>query len=395
MWQLPIGQPLVTWHLRQHQSTSPATGQRRRFTVVIGGQRRRSTTVNAADHRSTPTDHGGDRRSTVAINDGRQWRTTVDCRWTTVDHHRTTGQRWLVGWSTIGSGSGPGRVRHVACHVSATCAHVASTWMLTGILSTRPDIMFSVFLCARFQEGPKTSHLEAVKCSFRYIKGTTHLGLWYPKGSDIEIIVYADSDQAGDYVDRKSTSGVCTFMGCCLTYWFLKKQTALAIFITEAEYISAGKTSQQALWLKQALIDCGVSGVCTFMGCCLTYWFLKKQTALAISITEEEYISAGKTSQQALWLKQALVDYGVRLEDIPIMYDNKGAIDLSKNLVQHLRIKYIEIRHQFLHDNVQKGNISIVKVSSEDNIANILTKPLKRESFNYLRLGLAMMEQID
>nr|GEY17453.1 putative reverse transcriptase, RNA-dependent DNA polymerase, Gag-polypeptide of LTR copia-type [Tanacetum cinerariifolium] len=76
-------------------TSAPATGQRRRVTVVIGGQRWRSMTVNAADHRST-----------VAVNDGPWWRTTVDCRWTTVDHHRTTGQRWLVGRST--SGPGPG-----------------------------------------------------------------------------------------------------------------------------------------------------------------------------------------------------------------------------------------------------------------------------------------------
>ncbi|GJQ93671.1 copia protein [Tanacetum coccineum] len=154
--------------------------------------------------------------------------------------------------------------------------------------------------------------------------------------------VYGDSDHAGDYVDRKSTSGVCTFMGCCLTSWFSKKQTALAISTTEAEYVSAGKACQQALWMKQALID-----------------------------------------------------YGVRLDDIPIMCDNKGAIDLSKNPVQHSRTKHIEIRHHFLRDNVQKGNISIEKVTSEDNIADILTKPLKREPFNYLHLGLGMMEQID
>ncbi|GKB54903.1 retrovirus-related pol polyprotein from transposon TNT 1-94 [Tanacetum coccineum] len=64
-----------------------------------------------------------------------------------------------------------------------------------------------VYLCARFQEAPKTSHLEAVKRIFRYIKGTTHLGLWYPKGAGIETVVYADSDHAGNYVDRKSTSG--------------------------------------------------------------------------------------------------------------------------------------------------------------------------------------------
>nr|GEV24090.1 retrovirus-related Pol polyprotein from transposon TNT 1-94 [Tanacetum cinerariifolium] len=107
----------------------------------------------------------------------------------------------------------------------------------------------------KYREDPKTSHLEAVKRIFRYVKGTTHLGLWYPKGSDIETIVYADSDHVGDYVDRKSTSGICTFMGCCLTSWFLKKQTALVISTTEAEYVSVEKACQQALWLKQGLVD--------------------------------------------------------------------------------------------------------------------------------------------
>ncbi|GKA86861.1 retrovirus-related pol polyprotein from transposon TNT 1-94 [Tanacetum coccineum] len=101
-----------------------------------------------------------------------------------------------------------------------------------------------------------------------------------------------------------------------------------------------------------------------------------------------------KACQQALWMKQALIDYDVRLDDVPIMCDNKGAIDLSKNPVQHSRTKHIEIRHHFLRDNVQKGHISIEKVPSVDNIADILTKPLKRESFNYLRLGLGMMEHI-
>ncbi|GJV07275.1 hypothetical protein Tco_1344931 [Tanacetum coccineum] len=213
---------------------------------------------------------------------------------------------------------------------------------LLYLTASRPDIMFSVCLCARFQKDPKISYLEWDKRIFRYIKGTKHLGLWYHKGFDIETIVYADSDYAGDYVDRKSTSGVCTFMGCCLTSWFSKKQTALAISITEAEYVSAGKACQQALWMKQALID-----------------------------------------------------YGFRLDDTPIMCDNKGAIDLSKESVKHSRTKHIEIRHHFLRDNVQKGNISIEKVSSEDNIADILTKPLKSEPFNYLCLGLGMMEQID
>ncbi|GJV13538.1 hypothetical protein Tco_1355079 [Tanacetum coccineum] len=161
---------------------------------------------------------------------------------------------------------------------------------LLHLTASRPDIMFSVCLCACFQEAPKTSNLVAVKRIFRYIKGTTHLGLWYHMGTDIEAVVYDDSDHAGDYVDRKSTSNICTFMGCCLTSWFSKKQTALAISTSEAEYVSARKACQQALWMKQALID-----------------------------------------------------YDVRLDDVLIMCDNKGAIDLSKNPVQHFRTKPIEI----------------------------------------------------
>nr|GFD10489.1 copia protein [Tanacetum cinerariifolium] len=199
--------------------------------------------------------------------------------------------------------------------------------------------MFSVCLCTRFQEAPKTSHLEAVKRIFRYIKGTTHLGKWYPEGTGIETILYVDSDHVGDYVDHKSTSGVCTFMGCCLTSWFSKKQTALAI-----------------------------------------------------STTKSEYVSARKACQQALWIKQDQVDYEINLDDIPVLYDNKGAIDLSKNPVLHSRTKHIEIRHNFLRDNVQKGNVSIENTSFEDNIADILTKPLKREPFNLFRLGLDLME---
>ncbi|GJX59276.1 hypothetical protein Tco_0290666 [Tanacetum coccineum] len=126
------------------------------------------------------------------------------------------------------------------------------------------------------------------------------------------------------------------------------------------------------------------------MGCCLTSWFSKKQTALAISTTEAEYVSAEKACQQALWMKQTLVDYDIVLDDIPILCDNKGAIDLSKNPVLHSRTRHIEIRHHFLRDNVQKGNISTEKVSSEDNIADILTKPLKREPFNLLRLVMPL-----
>nr|GEV47993.1 uncharacterized mitochondrial protein AtMg00810-like [Tanacetum cinerariifolium] len=118
---------------------------------------------------------------------------------------------------------------------------------LLYLMTSRPDIMFSVCLCARFQEDPETSHLEAVKRIFRYIKGTTHLGLLYPEGTGIETVVYACSDYARDYVDRKNTSGICTFVRCCLTSWFSKKQIALAISTTKAKYVSPEKACQQVL----------------------------------------------------------------------------------------------------------------------------------------------------
>nr|GEX45677.1 retrovirus-related Pol polyprotein from transposon TNT 1-94 [Tanacetum cinerariifolium] len=116
----------------------------------------------------------------------------------------------------------------------------------------------------------------------------------------------------------------------------------------------------------------------------------KEVTALAISTTEAEYVSAEKACQQSLWMKQALVDYGVRLDDILIMCDNKGAIYLSKNPVQHSQTKYIEIHHHFLRDNVQKGNISIEKVSPEDNIVDIVTKPLKGLSAAIMSLIMSL-----
>ncbi|GJR88156.1 hypothetical protein Tco_0212167 [Tanacetum coccineum] len=80
---------------------------------------------------------------------------------------------------------------------------------LLYLTASRSDIMFSVCLCSRFQEDPKTSHLEVVKHIFQYIKGTTHLGLWYPKGTGIETVLYADSDHARYYLDLKSTNGIC------------------------------------------------------------------------------------------------------------------------------------------------------------------------------------------
>ncbi|XP_071728452.1 uncharacterized mitochondrial protein AtMg00810-like [Rutidosis leptorrhynchoides] len=98
---------------------------------------------------------------------------------------------------------------------------------LLYLTASQPDIMYSVFLCARFQENPKMSHVEVVKRIFRYLKGSMHVGQWYPKFTDVDIMCFADSDHGGSLIDRNSTSGVCAFTGLCLTSWFSKKQTSV------------------------------------------------------------------------------------------------------------------------------------------------------------------------
>ncbi|GJX68143.1 hypothetical protein Tco_0303870 [Tanacetum coccineum] len=186
------------------------------------------------------------------------------------------------------------------------------------------------------QEDPKVSHLEAVKRIFRYIKGTQHLGLWYPKDTRVNVLVYANSDHVGDVVDRKSTSGICTFVGSCLTSWFSKKQTSCANSITESDYVAAGRACQQALWMKQAFKDCNIT-----------------------------------------------------LNEVPILCDDKCAINLTSSLIDYPRTKHIDTRHHFLKDNVSRKHITIEKIPLGENVANILTKPLQKDqTLGFMESGI-------
>ncbi|GKC35442.1 putative ribonuclease H-like domain-containing protein [Tanacetum coccineum] len=110
---------------------------------------------------------------------------------------------------------------------------------LMYLTASRPDIMFVVCACARFQVTAKVSHLYAVKRIFRYLKGQPKLGLWYPKDSPFDLEAYTDSDYAGACLDRKSTIGGCQFLRRRLISWQCKKQTIVANFTTESEYVTA------------------------------------------------------------------------------------------------------------------------------------------------------------
>ncbi|GJS73803.1 putative ribonuclease H-like domain-containing protein [Tanacetum coccineum] len=129
---------------------------------------------------------------------------------------------------------------------------------LMYLTSSRPDIMFAVCACARYQVNPKVSHLHAMKRIFRYLKGQPKLGLWYPKDSPFDLVAYTDSDYARASLDRKSTTGGCQFLGSRLISWQCKKQTVVANFTTEAEYLVSSSCCRQVLWIQNQLLDYGV-----------------------------------------------------------------------------------------------------------------------------------------
>jgi hypothetical protein len=101
------------------------------------------------------------------------------------------------------------------------------------------------------------------------------------------------------------------------------------------------------------------SGGCQLFGRSLVSWSFKKQNSVALSTAEAEYISAGSCCAQLLWMKQTLLDYGVKFNEIPLLCDNESAIKIANNPVQHSRTKHIDIRHHFLRDHVSKGDIKI------------------------------------
>ncbi|WVZ75646.1 LOW QUALITY PROTEIN: hypothetical protein U9M48_023682 [Paspalum notatum var. saurae] len=206
---------------------------------------------------------------------------------------------------------------------------------LLYLTATRPEIHFTVCLCARYQASPRTSHRQAVKRIFRYLKFTPELGLWYSSGSSLSLRGFSDADHAGCRIDRKSTSGTCQLLGTSLSS---RKQASVSLFTTEAEYIAAA-------------------------GCC----------------------------SQLLWMKATLSDFGLRFGKIPLLVDSTSAISVAKNPVLHSRTKHIDVRFHFLRDHYEKGDIDLIHVVSANQLADIFTKPIEFDAFTHLRGGVELL----
>ena len=132
--------------------------------------------------------------------------------------------------------------------------------------------------------------------------------------------------------------------------------------------------------------------MCCFLGRSLNMWSSKQQATVALSTAEAEYISASAYCSQLIWLKMQLEDYKLKINSIPLFCDNMSAINISKNPVLHSRTKHIEIKDHFIREHVQKGTIDIQFVKSEDQIADIFTKPLCEDRFCTLKKSLGMFD---
>jgi hypothetical protein len=173
----------------------------------------------------------------------------------------------------------------------------------------------------------------------RYLVLTPNLGLWYPKRSHFDIHGYSDADYAKCKVDRKSTFRTCQFLGRSLVSWSSKKQNSIALSTTEVKYIAAES-------------------------CCA----------------------------QLLWMRQTLNNYGYTMNHIPLLCDNESAIKIAYNPCEHSRTKHIDIQHHFLRDHAIKGDIAISHVGTNDQLANIFTKPLDEKRFSEVQSELNIID---
>ncbi|GJS81828.1 putative ribonuclease H-like domain-containing protein [Tanacetum coccineum] len=212
---------------------------------------------------------------------------------------------------------------------------------LMYLTASRPDIMFAICACARFQATLKMSHLHAVKRIFRYLKGQPKLGLWYPKDSTFDLEVFSDSDYARASLDRKSTIRGCQF-------------------------------------LVKRLIS----------------WQCKKQTIVANSTTEAEYVAAANCYGQVLGIQNQMLDYGFNFINTMIYIDNESTICIVKNPVFHFKTKHIEIRHNFIRDSYEKSLIQVIKIHTDHNVADLLTKAFDVSRFNFLVASIEKKELV-
>jgi transposase InsO family protein len=210
--------------------------------------------------------------------------------------------------------------------------------LMYAACSTRPDITHATNMTARYMSNPSEENMIMVQRIFRYLNGAKHHGLLYTipnkhQGGELELCGYSDADWGGDLTDRKSTTGYCTMLNGNLISWQSKKQTTVALSSTEAEYMAICDITKEIMWIKMILEE---------------------------------------------------LNFKV-ITPIIIYVDNQSSIKISENDISHERTKHIDIKHYFVKDAIQQKIIQLKWISTHQQLADIFTKSLPSPTFTSLR----------
>ena len=236
-------------------------------------------------------------------------------------------------------------------------------------LGTRPDISYAVSQVAKYNDCYGIKHWEAVKRIYRYLKGSMDLGL-----------KYSSTNHSGEFLERfKSLRHLVDFKKTIFRSMHQRKITDLDIL--EAIAFADSDLSRD--------IDSRRSqtGFLFFLGSCLISWQSKQQASVALSSMEAENMSACACSQEGIWLKRLLEEFGCRFSGpLTVFEDNMACIFYSRNPGDHQRTKHIDQKYHFVREQVAAGNIILQKIKTDDNLADLFTKPLsKREFYNLIQ----------
>lgn len=210
--------------------------------------------------------------------------------------------------------------------------------LMFAMICTRPDIAQAVGVVSRFMANPGGEHWNTVKRILRYIRGTSDAALCYG-GSEFTVKGYVDSDFAGDLNKSKSTTG----------YVFT---------------LAGGAVS----------------------------WVSKLQTVVALSTTEAEYMAATQACKEAVWIQRLLEELGHMQKKIVLFCDSQSALHIARNPAFHSRTKHIRVQYHFVREVVEEGSVDMQKIHTDENLADVMTKPINADKFTWCRSSYGLAE---